>query len=875
MPSTFYAGQTDYIEKLNQLDSTIAVDCAAYAAAAASSASSAASAASGGTASATTATTQAGIATTQASNAATSATAASTSATNSATSATNAATSASTATTQASNASTSASNASTSATTATTQAGIATTQAGTATTKATLATTKASEASNSADAAANSAIDAEFYMNEASGWNDAASTSANNAAAYAIQASNYAAALNATSTTSTTVGTGAKTFATQASKQFIAGNLVYIYRTSVPATYMYSRITSYSTTSLVVDVLNTSGSGTFTDWSISVTGIQGIQGPTGATGASGSATAAGSSTQVQYNNTGVIAGSGALTFDTGTGDLVSAVIKNNSSSPALKVTQLGSGDAFVVEDSASTDSTPFVIDSSGSVIIGQSTANYGVGAVPKLAVTTTTETGLNIMGYSSTSAAPTILLQRSKSDTVGTTTVVTAGDSLGTIRFAGAGSSSWYLGASISAEVDATAANGDMPARLVFATTPDGTSTPVERLRINNSGEVGIGGTAGAGQSLSVLKNITGSVNSNGIQISSTIQSDVTTNARGFNTALATQAAAFTLAALTHYNTNQGTIGAGSSVTSQYGYIAGASLTGATANYGFYGAIPSGSGRYNIYMAGTADNYLEGKTGIGGLAAAGTSFRVGGSSTGAAFSNAIQLDPAVQSDASSSWRGVQIRPTVASGTYVQLVHVYANPNTFTGTVTNQMGFYAESSMTGATNNYGFYGNIVAATNRYNLYMAGTADNYLAGNLGIGAVPSGSEILQVTGTSTFNDYALSRARLKDCSAAYYNSGTANAIDYTNGTHQRWTPNTGAQTLSITNWPPTGDHGEMLIEGVNLGAATITWPTITWVKSDGTFTTTFSSNGVTLQSSGIDFIILWTRDAGTTIYGKVIR
>lgn len=120
-----------------------------------------------------------------------------------------------------------------------------------------------------------------------------------------------------------------------------------------------------------------------------------------------------------------------------------------------------------------------------------------------------------------------------------------------------------------------------------------------------------------------------------------------------------------------------------------------------------------------------------------------------------------------------------------------------------------------------------------------------------------------------------DYNLSRVDLLDYGYVYFNSGTTNALDFTNGSHQRWAPNTGAQTLSITNWPQTGNLGELLIEGVNLGAATITWPTINWITATGATTTSFASNGVTLQTSGIDWVFLWTRDAGTTIYGKVIR
>jgi hypothetical protein len=35
-------------------------------------------------------------------------------------------------------------------------------------------------------------------------------------------------------------------------------------------------------------------------------------------------------------------------------------------------------------------------------------------------------------------------------------------------------------------------------------------------------------------------------------------------------------------------------------------------MVGANNNYGFYGNIASGSGRYNFYAAGTADNYFAG-----------------------------------------------------------------------------------------------------------------------------------------------------------------------------------------------------------------------------------------------------------------------
>jgi len=126
--------------------------------------------------------------------------------------------------------------------------------------------------------------------------------------------------------------------------------------------------------------------------------------------------------------------------------------------------------------------------------------------------------------------------------------------------------------------------------------------------------------------------------------------------------------------------------------------------------------------------------------------------------------------------------------------------------------------------------------------------------------------------------TLADSNLLRAMLKDTGYTYYNSNTTSALDYTNGSHQRWAPS-GTVTLSVSNWPPSGNLGELLIEGVNLGSATLTWPTINWIKPDGTTTTNISTyltslNSRTLQSSGTDFALVWTRDAGTTLYGKLL-
>lgn len=236
---------------------------------------------------------------------------------------------------------------------------------------------------------------------------------------------------------------------------------------------------------------------------------------------------------------------------------------------------------------------------------------------------------------------------------------------------------------------------------------------------------------------------MTGGTTAYGVRNSSTIQSDVTTTAYGNNTSLSTQATAFTLTALFHYGAGQGTIGAGSTVTNQYGFIAESTLTGATNNYGFFGNIASGSGRYNLYMNGTADNYLAGRVGVGTTPNAATAILVGGSTlmTGATTVHGFRNNSTVLSDVTTQANGFlsDFSTQATPFTLTALQHFTASQGTIGAgsTVTNQYGFIVASTLTGATNNYGFYGNIASGSNRWNLYMAGTASNYLAGKLGLG------------------------------------------------------------------------------------------------------------------------------------------
>ena len=125
--------------------------------------------------------------------------------------------------------------------------------------------------------------------------------------------------------------------------------------------------------------------------------------------------------------------------------------------------------------------------------------------------------------------------------------------------------------------------------------------------------DVGIG--IGSGVSAEAAVQIGGTFPSDStttllVKADGNVPSSTTSTARMFGTGAGTVAASFTLGGLQHFTAVQGTFGVGSTVTSQYGFLVDANMIGATNNYAFYGDIPAGSNRWNLFMGGTARNYL-------------------------------------------------------------------------------------------------------------------------------------------------------------------------------------------------------------------------------------------------------------------------
>ena len=116
---------------------------------------------------------------------------------------------------------------------------------------------------------------------------------------------------------------------------------------------------------------------------------------------------------------------------------------------------------------------------------------------------TSSNDGLSVIRYSTGYGAYGLNIGRSKSNTIGTNAAVTNGNDLGHITFYGADGTDFNQAAMITAQVDGTPSDGtDMPGRLVFKTSSDGSATPTERLRIASDGQATFdkGAVGGANQ---------------------------------------------------------------------------------------------------------------------------------------------------------------------------------------------------------------------------------------------------------------------------------------------------------------------------------------------------------------------------------------
>ena len=139
--------------------------------------------------------------------------------------------------------------------------------------------------------------------------------------------------------------------------------------------------------------------------------------------------------------------------------------------------------------------TAATINANQDVLIGHETpiavSGIDTANLQVVGAGTTNDSSINVSNFSAGTQGPNLNFGKARSDTIGTMTAVTDGDSLGTLNFAGAdGSDIASVGARIATTVDGTVTGNSVPGAIAFETTVAGGTTPVERLQITNEGVV-------------------------------------------------------------------------------------------------------------------------------------------------------------------------------------------------------------------------------------------------------------------------------------------------------------------------------------------------------------------------------------------------
>ena len=172
------------------------------------------------------------------------------------------------------------------------------------------------------------------------------------------------------------------------------------------------------------------------------------------------------------------------------GNAIISVTDNTNA--ALRITQLGTGNALLVEDSANPDSTSFLVGPSGEVGI-----RLYASAIPgNIALMVNGDDGNSRVVFQRSDATTNgaQLFMRKARGSLAAPTIVASGDMVARFSFSGFDGTNYLETANISSDVDGTPGTNDMPGRLVFSTTADGAASPTERMRIDSAGTVSIPG---------------------------------------------------------------------------------------------------------------------------------------------------------------------------------------------------------------------------------------------------------------------------------------------------------------------------------------------------------------------------------------------
>lgn len=144
------------------------------------------------------------------------------------------------------------------------------------------------------------------------------------------------------------------------------------------------------------------------------------------------------------------------------------------------------------------------VDSSGRLLAGTTSARTNVYS-SALNITpqnqfesnfTNYQGGLSLINNSASGHSSVLTFGQSYTNTLGGNGLTPNNEPLGIINFTANDGSNFRTAATIQAFADGTTGSGDVPGRLAFYTTADGSATPTERMRLTSTGMLACGTTS-------------------------------------------------------------------------------------------------------------------------------------------------------------------------------------------------------------------------------------------------------------------------------------------------------------------------------------------------------------------------------------------
>jgi len=163
--------------------------------------------------------------------------------------------------------------------------------------------------------------------------------------------------------------------------------------------------------------------------------------------------------------------------------------------------------------------------------------------------------------------------------------------------------------------------------------------------------------------------------------------------------------------------------------------------------------VVSVAGNTTLGDATTDTVTVNGYMGVGGAASTSTALLVGSPTLTGTTQRGVDAATTFGTGATVSAQQIRAISTLTTaGVYADWIGInVAQPQGTGYTLTNAYGLYIQDQTKG-TNNYGITSEVSSGTNKFNIYASGTAQNYFAGNVGIGTSSPDSK-LNLTGTST--------------------------------------------------------------------------------------------------------------------------